>query len=586
MKIKTTKQQDILVQDTYVKRAAIWARVSTTGQAETSLPSQVSRCKEALAKAGYTAVHIFSIDFSSLDLYNCPEFQELRSLVRRGDIQAVAVYDRDRLLARGLQRLLFLSELKEKGVELIICNGAPILDGPEGQIVELALAVGKERQVLRARQGARDGLHDRATLKRLPTTYHKVYGYCWDKNNNSLVPDSNHDTIKLIFEMVLSGASFDKVLTELKARGIVSPSGQPEWNKTAISRITSNPLYAGRYYALKAVSVPPKFRKVLNSYGNSSRKRKPLGESLYLPEVKVLNPPITWSQRDQILAQVKQHQKWSDRNAKRDYLLRGMILCETHVGINGELRRFHGTPKGDSWAYNCTVGGCKHPYFQGPWIENWVKDQIRLLFAMEDNRLLEDIFGVQNSQKSATLLNEDLDRLLKKQEKGANAEADLEYRKIMGELSDESYRLVKVRLKSERKWREERIEAINNDLKNLSQVKGAQASLEQLKAEYCQRLNDMDNAEWRILLSKLHTTVTVLEKPSPEPPSTKNDGTLIYVVKTNPGVSRATSNHNNRRLSGEMGGWLELGVCLPLEQTNETEAHYEPSFVLARPVKD
>lgn len=570
--MKTTKQQGNSVNAPYVKRAAIWARVSTSGQAETSLPSQVSRCKDALSKAGYAAAHIFSIDFSSLDLYNCPEFQELRNLVRKKDIQALAVYDRDRLLARGLQRLIFLAELKEKGIELIICQGPPIMDGPEGQIVELALAVGKERQVLRARQGARDGLHDRATLKRLPTTYHKVFGYSWDKTSIKLVPDSNHDTVKLIFNLVLSGASFDRVLKELKERGIHSPSGQPVWNKNAISNITHNPLYAGRYYALKGFVLPPKCRKSINTYGNSSKKKKPLNESLYLPEVQVINPPITWNQREQILAQIKQHQKWSNRNAKRDYLLLGMIMCETHLGKNGEPRRYHGTPKRDTWAYNCSVGGCKHPYFNGPWLENWVKDQIRLLFAMEDKESLGNIFGIHNSQKSLTRLNEELDQLVKKEAKGATVEADLEYRNLMGELSKESFKQVKDRLKSERSWREERIEAINCDLASLARVEEAKASLEEIKATYCQRLDEMEPAEWRKLLVQLHVTVTVLENPSPgEQPSNHDGGTLIYVVKADSDSSLLTLGHDNRRLSGEVGGWLELGVCLPLNSDDRQE---------------
>jgi len=41
---------------------------------------------------------------------------------------------------------------------VITAQGLPMLEGQEGQLVELALALGKERSVLRAQQGARDGL--------------------------------------------------------------------------------------------------------------------------------------------------------------------------------------------------------------------------------------------------------------------------------------------------------------------------------------------------------------------------------------------------------------------------------------------
>ncbi len=55
-------------------------------------------------------------------------------------------------------------------MQVITAQGVPMLEGPEGQLVELALALGKERSVARAQQGARDGLRDRARLKGFPPT--------------------------------------------------------------------------------------------------------------------------------------------------------------------------------------------------------------------------------------------------------------------------------------------------------------------------------------------------------------------------------------------------------------------------------
>ena len=51
---------------------------------------------------------------------------------------------------------------------MIIAQGIPMLVGTEGQLVELVLALGKERSVARAQQEARYGLRDRARLKGLP----------------------------------------------------------------------------------------------------------------------------------------------------------------------------------------------------------------------------------------------------------------------------------------------------------------------------------------------------------------------------------------------------------------------------------
>ena len=103
------------------------------------------------------------MDWTSLDLMRCPDFQRLRQWVLDGGIAAVWVLDRDRLQAQGLQRLIFLSECQEHNVQVITVQGPPMLEGAEGQLVELALAIGKEKSVLRAQQGAKGGIRDRVS---------------------------------------------------------------------------------------------------------------------------------------------------------------------------------------------------------------------------------------------------------------------------------------------------------------------------------------------------------------------------------------------------------------------------------------
>ena len=83
-----------------------------------------------------------------------------------GQVQAVGILDRDPLQAQGLQRLVFLSECRKRGIEVVAVQGVPMLEGAEGQLVELAL--GKERAVQRAQQGARDGLRPGPPSRLLP----------------------------------------------------------------------------------------------------------------------------------------------------------------------------------------------------------------------------------------------------------------------------------------------------------------------------------------------------------------------------------------------------------------------------------
>ena len=118
--------------------AAIWCRVSTSDQRELSLDSQEDAVRKVLEEQGYRVPpeYVLKVDWSSLDLMSCPEFEQLRRLVANGRIDAVGTLDRDRLQAQGLQRLIFLAECRDLSVPLVTVQGPPMLEGGEGQLVE------------------------------------------------------------------------------------------------------------------------------------------------------------------------------------------------------------------------------------------------------------------------------------------------------------------------------------------------------------------------------------------------------------------------------------------------------------------
>ena len=489
------------------KLAAIWARVSTAAQTETSLQSQMERTSVVLKTAGYEVPpsHTLSVDWSSLDLFACPDFQRLRGWIQRREIDAVGVFDRDRLEAQGLQRLVFLSECKEADVELVICQGPPIFGEPEGQLVELALALGKERSVLRARQGARDGLHDRALKRRLPTSHHKVFGYKWSGERH-LVPDTDWPTIKLIFDMVLEGQTYHPVIQELGRKGILSPNGLMEWNKTTISSIVNNPVYAGRYYALKKQAVKP-VRRRGNSYGNSSQRKLPLEEAVHLSEVQIVDAPITWEQRSQILGQLGQHQRLAQRNSRADYLLRGLIFCQTHKGKKGEPRRYHGRPHGNSWCYVCPVGkDCNRPYLNGPVAEEYVKMVIRMLLSASPDELVKDQ-GIRGKTKVSLLA--EIDKLGNDYDQAINLETKLEDNHLSGKIDPEVYERLRLSYRARRQWAVDSREAIQEKLVQLERKQEAVNALGTLKERLLGRMDSLTKTEWRSLLTNLNFEVHI-----------------------------------------------------------------------------
>lgn len=500
--------------------AVIFARVSTHAQSETSLPSQVGRCQELLERESYSVIEILQADWSSMDLWACPEFQQLLRMVRSRQVRAVCVFDRDRLQANGLQRLVFLDELKECDVRLLVVQGPAMLEGSEGQIVELALALGKEKQVLRARQGSRDGLHDRVTRFHKPVTRHKLYGYQWETDGNTyrLKHDDHWANLRVIFDMLLAGSGYQAIINELSRRGIPSPSGQPVWNKTTLSAIVWNPAYAGKYYGLKKKAVEPRKRRAKTT-GNSSNRRLLLSESHYMPEIQIESPPISWDERERIITQLAVHQKLAQRHAKNDYLLRGVIFCGTHRGINGKSRGFRGRPKGDSYAYVCPVGGCSNSYLKGPTIENEVKAAlIASLFDPENEKnIMRRQFDPEARESRRGNLGNKLKTLETQERQTVNKLAKLLDDKYSGKVADDVYERLRAQYEAQRLAHKDETDKTLDELAQIGRERAVYDGLKQVSdslagslgklQDVADNLQTMTNAEWRDLFARVNLTI-------------------------------------------------------------------------------
>jgi len=496
------------------KIAAIWARVSTSDQ--TSLPDQIARAKEKLESEGYfvPADRVLAVDWNSLNLFNCPEFQRLYGWVKRKEVSAIGMLDRDRLQAEPAQRLAFLAECRGAGVEWVICQGPPMLDGDWGDLIEHVYTISKKQQVLRAKLGARDGLHDKVMRHRKPSTRHKLLGYDWD-GDLRLKPNEDWPTVKLILDMAVKGATLFAIKKELEKRGILTPKGAASWNRSSLNHIVNNPTYAGRYYGLKRQVVEPK-RRLGNTYGNSSTRDLPLNQAVYLPEVEIVNPPISWEQYQQMQERRQKNKELAKRNAKHDYLLRGLIYCETHHGKTGEPRRYRGKRYNNSWIYTCPVGGCAHANLHGPETQDWAKLSTWCLMNLQPDEFYERIANKVSNSYTQASLNKELRDLETKYNRNINAETELEGRSLLGQEDPEVYRRLKAKFQAQRTWIKERKEAINKELALMDYHMAAIAMLQEIRARVSGRLlDDLNQDEWRELFTSLNLEIHVRDKNNP-----------------------------------------------------------------------
>jgi hypothetical protein len=503
----------LLPTDTKPRKPLIWARVSTKGQKEISPDSQISRCKELLITNKIVeAPIVLSVDFCSLRIFDCKEFQDMRDMIRHGEISVLCCYDRDRLDAIPPQRSAFIAETLKMKTEILLCNGPPVMAGRWGELAEFQQAIMKEMAVLRTRTGATDGLHDKVTLKHRPTSFHRIYAMLWDKLNLTIKrnPDLEDEMI-LFFSLLKQGKSEEAIQNAFHDKAIPSPSGLEWWTKGTIANIAVNPVYAGKYAGLKTKTV------YVDEQSKPQRKKIPESEYKFIDEVKVEKPFITWEEHLHLVEQFGKHVAYAGRNAHRLYLLASMITCDQH-----DCHLWGHTDK-QSYDYRCVVGKC-HFSIDGRKIERVVMDTIKKLFSRTDKPFWQKIEQLEKIDMPL------LDNQLKKQQQKLTQTnqliANLEERKMKtgigaDNLTPDTYELLSNKWRTQLLNIQKDIQELENQIAQNHLAQEKARSFEKIKADFMDVLNgylpdgdilfEPDPIKWRQLLEALSVEIHVLD---------------------------------------------------------------------------
>lgn len=482
--------------------AAIWARVSSEGQKELSRDGQVDRVRTKLTAEGYSVPpeYIFKVIWTSLDLESCSEFQTLKTLIRTKKINAVGFLDRDRIEAVSLQRLLFLSECRENNVEPIVCQGAPFMTEPEGQLVEMALALGKERSVLRAQSGAKQGLEDRVKKKGLPPTMRPPYGYIWEKNK--LIANMEIDNARLIWDLALKGMKIKEICHKLTDMGIPTSRGNSQWQPSSLIAILKNLTYTGRIATLKYSRIEPIERRK-GTFGKTSVKVKPADQWHYL-EGLVNEPIVSQDQFNAVQDRLTLNKENASRNAKRNYLLRGLIECQICH------RKYYGIQrKGQKPGYVCCGAWaqmygkkCQAKSICCHTLEDAVKVRVRNFLEHSDTymdqakgKILD--FERTKSNLEQTILgleNELKDNIFQEQ-------------KALRLLSEQAFISEQKTLFNRRTWLQEEITRQKVKLGNLEKKAVNAESIEMMRKRLESNLDKATDEDWRFIFETLKVKV-------------------------------------------------------------------------------
>jgi site-specific DNA recombinase len=236
-----------------MKTAATYSRVSTEDQERegTSLQTQLEACLKYCGDKGYNVAYRLSEAYSGLTLER-PKLNELRELVRAGDIDVIVVYCLDRLSRDPTHGVILTQELEKHHVTLEAVTET--VDSSElGKLISYIRGFASKLEAEKIRERTMRGKRAKVMRGELPQgTGVGMYGYEWNSGTKRReVNPTEADIVREIFTRVATGESLISIARKLNERGIATKAtriGEDKrkfWRSATIRRMVRNSGYIG-----------------------------------------------------------------------------------------------------------------------------------------------------------------------------------------------------------------------------------------------------------------------------------------------------------------------------------------------------
>lgn len=263
-------------------RAAIYARVSTTGQEEdgTSHDTQVAVCLRYATDRGYEASdeHTVRGIYSGAALYERPKLSVLRESARRGEVGVVVCYALDRLSRRQVHTAILADEFQRAGARLEFVT-EDFEDSAVGTFMRQAKAFAAELEREKILKRTMRGLKARVMSGKPRPGRKAPFGYLWRdevKSGYTVDPEAA-PTVEWIFASAVSGMSLRQIAKQLNDRGVPTPTGREIWRASTLHAILTNSTYIDRAVAIRTI-------KTKSVHGRSTMRESPADQHISLPE--------------------------------------------------------------------------------------------------------------------------------------------------------------------------------------------------------------------------------------------------------------------------------------------------------------
>jgi site-specific DNA recombinase len=496
-------------------RAALYARVSTAGQAERyGLDAQRRMLRDWAAQREYTAIadagaDVFADDESGGTL-DRPAWRRVERLAQQGAIDVLVAVDPDRL-SRDLADMLMLERgLTDLGVRVEFTT-QEFEASPQGRAFFQIRGVFAELERNTIRERTARGRREKAAQGKIvnPRVLPTWLTMGPDGTKVELVPEWAQvvrDIFRWYAEEGLSVYAIARRLTDLR---VTVPSGRgTRWQAATVHKWLSDPTAIGEYCQLGTVARAPRRPRPGTVHHHSSRMDRTRGSVVPVPAV------VTREVWDAVQLRLEANARFSRRNGKRFYLLRGLLFCDAcGRRMVGFANSGDGTRRyrcGSVWNPRVDGSTCPAPAtVKADWIEAEVWERVSRLFLEPDTLQAE----LARRQDADSPTRTSLEVELKAAEKRLQT-IPVERQRVLdqvakGSLTDDEVAMWVERVREEARTLEDRCAVLRADLAAITSTEVSIRSALEFADQVRQGMDQLDDEGRAELLRQVVRRVTV-----------------------------------------------------------------------------
>lgn len=237
-------------------RVVIYCRVSTKSEAQLhSLSNQLEFLTADVAdNPDWELVNVYIDIKSGSNAAGRYDLQRLLSDARAHKFDLVLIKSCSRFFRNVVDALTILHELDDLGIRVRFDEEGLCTEDGSFWIYVTTYATVAEHANRGKSENIKWGLRESAKNGTSGLYDRKCYGYTRDDAGRMVINTAQAEVVRLIFDLYLSGYSVLKIIRELQARGIPSPTGKETWYKRSIETMLTNVKYIGTAVALQTTT--------------------------------------------------------------------------------------------------------------------------------------------------------------------------------------------------------------------------------------------------------------------------------------------------------------------------------------------